>query len=111
MTAFGVTLIVAFLSICFNCFLIWYVIFLARKLFFISSRLSDVFLTFRSFEVFTENLYGMELFYGEPIIQELVHKTKMVIEEVESFRDVFEYTLDKELEEEIDAKAPEEKAQ
>ena len=44
----------------------------------------------------------MNSFHGEPIIQELVERTQMVLEEIEIFRDIFEYTLDKELEEEFD---------
>ena len=43
----------------------------------------------------------MDILYGEPVIQDLIGRTKIVIEEIEVFRDVFEYTLDEELEEEI----------
>tara|TARA_Y100000296_G_scaffold81447_1_gene108647 strand:+ start:17634 stop:17798 length:165 start_codon:yes stop_codon:yes gene_type:complete len=45
----------------------------------------------------------MDTYHGEPMIQELVFKTKEVIEEVENFRDIFEYTLDEEIEEELNA--------
>jgi hypothetical protein len=45
----------------------------------------------------------MEIFYGEPMIQELMTRTKEVLDEVEGFREIFEYTLDEELEEELDA--------
>jgi hypothetical protein len=44
----------------------------------------------------------MNSFNGEPIIEELVHKIKDVNEEMETFREIFEYTLDFELEEELD---------
>jgi hypothetical protein len=44
----------------------------------------------------------MEMFYGEPIIQELIEKSKDVLEEIDVFKDVYEYTLDYELEEELD---------
>jgi hypothetical protein len=99
--------IIASCSVILNIFLLWYVIKVLRKLFVVSANLSDIFLTFRSFEVFVESLYGMEMFYGEPIIQELIQKTKTVCLEVEAFRDVFEYTLDEELEEELNAAAEE----
>ena len=32
----------------------------------------------------TERLYNMDMFYGEPIIQELIDKSKLVLEEIES---------------------------
>tara|TARA_Y100000296_G_C4994346_1_gene166999 strand:- start:236 stop:397 length:162 start_codon:yes stop_codon:yes gene_type:complete len=43
----------------------------------------------------------MVTYNKEPVIEELIQKTKLVLEEVETFRDVFEYTIDKELEEEL----------
>ena len=61
-----------------------------------------MFLTFRSFEVFAKSLYNMEMFYGEPIIQELVERSTDVREDVEVFREIFEYTLDYEIEMELD---------
>jgi hypothetical protein len=48
----------------------------------------------------------MEMFYGEPIIQELLEKTRDAREEIENFRSIFEYTLDHETEMELnDAEA------
>ena len=90
-------------SVLLNGLMVWYIIKLLRKLLFISVNLSDLYLTFKSFDVFTKSLYSMEMFYGEPIIQELMAHTKEVLEEVEGFREIFEYTLDEELEEELDA--------
>ncbi len=92
---------VAIISVVLNIFLIWYVIRLVRKLLYISDNFADLFLTFRSFEAFVKSIYKMEILYGEPVIQDLIGRTKIVIEEIEVFRDVFEYTLDEELEEEI----------
>jgi hypothetical protein len=88
-------------SILINGLVVWYIIKLLRKFLFISETLSDLYLTFKSFDVFTKSLYSMEMFYGEPMIQELMARTKEVLEEVEGFREVFEYTLDEELEEEL----------
>jgi len=95
--------IILILSILLNCFGVWYIVKLIRKLMFVSENLSDLFLTFKSFSVFTKSLYTMEIFYGEPMIQELMTRTKEVLDEVEGFREIFEYTLDEELEEELDA--------
>jgi hypothetical protein len=43
----------------------------------------------------------MDSYNGEPMIQELVHRIREVGEEMELFRDIFEYTLDDEMEEEL----------
>lgn len=89
------------LSVLLNIFLAWYVIRLVHKFYYISESFSDLFLTFKSFEAFVKSIYKMEILYGEPVIQDLIGRTKIVIEEIEIFRDVFEYTLDEDLEEEI----------
>tara|TARA_R110002020_G_scaffold379933_1_gene591174 strand:+ start:60 stop:383 length:324 start_codon:yes stop_codon:yes gene_type:complete len=91
------------LSLLVNALLLWYLSRLLRKFYFISERLSDLFLTTKAFRVFAGGLYGMDSYHGEPIIQELVHKIREVTEEIDNFRDIFEYTLDEEMEEELDA--------
>ena len=90
-------------SVLLNGLVVWYAINLLRKLMFISENLSDLYLTFKSFTVFTKSLYSMEMFYGEPMIQELVYRIKETNVEMEEFREIFEFTLDEELEEELNA--------
>ena len=95
--------ILGIFSIALNGFLAWYVIKILRKFVYISENLADLFLTIKAFQVFVSSMYCMESFYGEPMIQELVMRIKEVSEEMEVFRDIFEYSLDAELEEELDA--------
>tara|TARA_B100000700_G_scaffold150974_1_gene167671 strand:- start:93259 stop:93594 length:336 start_codon:yes stop_codon:yes gene_type:complete len=84
-----------------NLLLLWYVVKVLQKFIFISENLSDLYLLFRSYSVFLKSLYGMNSYHGEPMIEELMHRTKSITEEIEIFREVFEYTLDIELEEEL----------
>jgi len=88
-------------SILVNLFLVWYSVRILRKFIFISENISDLFLTTKAFEVFVGSLYSMDSYHGEPIIQELIHKVKLVLEEMETFRSVFQYTIDEELEKEL----------
>ena len=92
-------------SIVLNGFLIWYVIKILKKFMYISDNMADLFLTIKAFQAFVGTMYSMESFYGEPMIQELVMRIKEVSEEMEMFREVFEYSLDTELEEELNATA------
>ena len=64
--------------------------------------MSDLFLTSRAFQVFIKDMHAMQSYYGEPIIQELMTRIGQVSTELEAFRDVFEYTLDGELEQELE---------
>jgi hypothetical protein len=50
----------------------------------------------------------MDSYHGEPMVQELIMRIGEVNAEAERFRDVFQYTLDDVLEEELDAAAQEE---
>ena len=84
-----------------NVGLIWYVTRLLRKFVFISESLGDLYFVTKAFRIFVTSVYGMDSYHGEPIIQELVMKIQDVSEEMENFREIFEYTLDIELEEEL----------
>ena len=95
--------IVIGLSLLVNVLLLWYLSRLLRKFYFISENLSDLFLTTKAFRVFVKGVYGMDSYHGEPIIQELVYRIRQVTDEIDNFRDIFEYTLDEEMEEELDA--------
>jgi hypothetical protein len=95
--------LICLISIGINAAAIWYVIRLLRKFMFISESLSDLYFTTKAFQIFVTSVYGMDAYHGEPIIQELVMKIQDVSEEMENFREIFEYTLDEELEEELNA--------
>ena len=80
---------------------------LLRKFFFISQNMSDTYLAAKAFGVFVESMYSMESYHGEPMIQELMLRIREVLADMEKFREIFEYTIDAELEEELDGAAEE----
>jgi len=85
-----------------NVFLGWYIYRLLQKLMFISENMSDLFLTTKAFQVFVKQMYSMDSFHGEPIIQELISRVREVNDEISNFRQIFEYTIDDELEQELE---------
>ncbi len=89
-------------SVIINIFLAWYLIKVLSKLLYTSDNLGDLYVTLRMFEEFTASLYHMEMFYGEPVIQELIKKTSLVREEIQRFEEIYGLTTDVEaLEEDI----------
>ena len=94
--------IVLIISLILNALLGWYISRILQKFMFISDNMSDLFLTTKAFHVFVKNMYSMDSFHGEPIIQELVLRIKEVNEEMSNFREIFEYTIDAELEQELE---------
>ena len=81
----------------------WYLVSVLKKLLYVSENIADLYLLLKSFHVFVKSLYSMTSYNGEPIIKELVLRVQTILEEIESFRDVFAPTLDEELEEELNA--------
>tara|TARA_Y100000310_G_C20042903_1_gene517004 strand:- start:79 stop:432 length:354 start_codon:yes stop_codon:yes gene_type:complete len=73
-----------------NILLVWYITKILSKLLFVSENLGDLFVIFRYFEDFVENLYGMEMFYGEPIIEELMNRARLTTEAIQEFQDIYE---------------------
>lgn len=91
------------ISVLVNLFLLWYVVRLLRKFMFISENLTDLYLTAKAFQIFVKTLYSMDNYHGEPMIGELILRLQEVGTEIEKFRETFQYTLDQELEDELNA--------
>ena len=94
--------IVLIISLVINVLLGWYISRILQKFIFISDNMSDLFLTTKAFHVFVKDMYSMDSFHGEPIIQELVLRIREVNDEISNFREIFEYTIDAELEQELE---------
>jgi hypothetical protein len=99
------TYIILAISLAANVLLLWYLSKLLKKFMYISQSLSDLYLTTKAFAVFVKNLYSMDSYHGEPMIQELVSRIREVNVEMETFRDVFQYTIDQEMDEELEEAA------
>ena len=89
-------------SLLLNGLFIWYGIKMLSKLLYTADNLGDLYIVFRIYERFCDSLYEMDMFYGEPVLQELIHKTKLVRAEIEKFEEIYGLTSDMDsLEEEL----------
>jgi len=77
-----------------NVLLLWYLRWALAKLLYTSDNLGDLYIVLRIFENFTISLYEMEMFYGEPVMEELIDKIKLVREEIERFESIYDLTTD-----------------
>ena len=87
-------------SVTLNIFLIWYLFKVLSKLLYTSDNLGDLYVVLRLYEDFVLSVLNMDMYYGEPIIEEMVNKTKVVREEIEKFAEIYSLTTDVELLEE-----------
>ena len=87
-------IVIVVLSVPLNVLLIWYLSKVLAKLLYTADNLGDLYIVFRVYEKFVSDLYAMDMFYGEPILKELMEKTKIVREEVERFEEIYTLTTD-----------------
>jgi len=103
MTGTIIVILIILGSVALNGVLIWYITKILAKLLYTADNLGDLYIVFRSYEEFISELYQMDMFYGEPVLQELIQKTKLVREEIEKFEEIYELTTDIEL---VDEEVP-----
>jgi len=102
-------IIVVILSVLLNILLVWYLYKVLAKLLYTSDNLGDLYLITRTYKEMVSSMYGMDMFYGEPVIQELLARSKELVEEIEKFEEIYEITTNIEFEDELDAAEEEKK--
>lgn len=67
------------LSLIFNIFLVWFLYRLLNRHSYIISMVEDIQFKINLFSNHLENLYELEIFYGEPTIQKLIEHSKILL--------------------------------
>jgi len=95
--------IILAISVALNIVFVWYILKILSKLLYTSDNLGDLYIIFSSFEEYVDNLFQMEMYHGEPVIEGLIERTKIVREELEKFEEIYSLTTEVMLAEEEDA--------
>ena len=77
------------LSVCVNALLLWYIRKMLKQLLGVSDRMGNLVEDLASFQNHIQQLYEMEMYYGEPSIKNLIVHSKQIIEHVKQFSDVY----------------------
>jgi len=80
------------LSFSINVFLIWYLIQVLRKLLFVSNNIGDLQEDAEGFVTHIESVYGMETFYGDETLQNLLEHAKAFSNNIKEFEDIYTLT-------------------
>ena len=97
---FGLVPFLLYLSIAFNLLLLWYV---RRSLANVQEIEGDLLEALKSIEDFADNLdeiHSMEMFYGEPILQDLINNSRVTINEIVDLLEKYYEVRAEEIEEE-----------
>ena len=77
------------LSVLVNVLLLWYIRKMLSKLLPISENIGNLVEDLASYQNHLQQLYEMEMYYGEPSIKQLIMHSRQVIEHVKEFSDVY----------------------
>ena len=92
MTVTGVLPFFFFLSLTANVALIWYIVAAFREYRELDGDLEDLMRKTFELEEHLISVHQMEMFYGEPTLQGLIEHTKLVVTDLETYRQ--KYSLD-----------------
>jgi hypothetical protein len=70
--------------------LVWYIKNLIARIYFFIEDVKTIKKLTKDFAKHLDNIYAMELFYGEPVLEELIKHTKFLNKELKSFENVFD---------------------
>jgi hypothetical protein len=84
--------IVLLLSIALNVLTVWYISKMLKKLLFISDNIGELLGIVEEYGEHLSNVHEMEMFYGEPVLQNLMQHSKFVTEYTKKYRDIYELT-------------------
>ena len=76
-------------SVILNIALIWYILYLLRKLLFVSDNIDDLLESLSQFADHLKNIYDLETFYGEPVLEKLVAHSKDVLDKIEEHHEAY----------------------
>ena len=80
------------ISIALNCVLLWYIRKMLGNLLSVSDNMGNLVEDLASYQNHLQQLYEMEMYYGEPSIRQLIVHSKQIIEHVKEFNDVYNLT-------------------
>jgi hypothetical protein len=79
------------LSVALNGLLLWYIRQTLRRLLFASENFAWLMGSVRNFREHLQSLYELEVFYGDTTLGHLIEHSKQLVEDMESFEEI--YTL------------------
>ena len=72
--------------------LMWYIKRVLGKLFFVSDSMGDLLIKLMEYCDHLETVYSLETYYGDTTLQELLRHSKVVVEELKEFEEIYSLT-------------------
>tara|TARA_R110002074_G_scaffold12366_2_gene45284 strand:+ start:1706 stop:2104 length:399 start_codon:yes stop_codon:yes gene_type:complete len=89
----AITLALALMvSIAITSFTIWYSIKLSRALIYFSENMNDLLDVLSDYSDHVKSVYGLESFYGDQVLHNLLRHSQDIVEQIESFEEILYLT-------------------
>jgi hypothetical protein len=79
-------------SIILNVVAVLYILYLLKKLLFVSDNIDDLLQSLSYFAEHLGSIYNLETFYGEPVLEKLVAHSRDIVDKIEEHHEVYSLT-------------------
>ena len=90
MSVLGIIPFLLYLSLLVIIGLVWFVFHLMNKLEDVAEDMEELFVGFYEFSERLQDIHELEMFYGEPVLQELMDHAKKVVEDIEEYKATYD---------------------
>jgi hypothetical protein len=100
-----IIILIVIISVVLNCVLLWYIRKMLGKLLSVSDNIGNLVEDLASYQNHLQQLYEMEMYYGEPSIKNLIVHSRQILNHVKEFSDIYNLTeerVDEAIEKEIE---------
>ena len=98
MSVLGIVPFFLYLSILVIIGLGWFVYSLLNKIEDMTEDQNELFEGFYEFSEHLQGVHELEMFYGEPVLGELIEHTKKIVQDIEEYRELYLYDEDVDVE-------------
>jgi len=96
MSVLGIVPFFLYLSIIIIICLCWFIYNLMNRLEDVSEDIEELFVGFYDLSEHLQSIHELEMFYGEPVLQDLIEHTKKVVQDIEDYKEMYDQGIEDE---------------
>ena len=101
MSVLGVVPFFLYLCIIIIIGLCWFIYNLMNRLEDVTEDIEELFVGFYDLSEHLQSIHELEMFYGEPVLQDLIEHTKKVVQDIEDYKEMYDQGVETEELEEL----------
>ncbi len=96
MSVLGIVPFFLYLSIIIIICLCWFIYNLMNRLEDVTEDIEELFVGFYDLSEHLQSIHELEMFYGEPVLQDLIEHTKKVVQDIEDYKEMYDQGIEDE---------------